>query len=115
MITDANFDCSDNGIALQAMDNSHVALVALLLRHDGFEPYRCDRSLALGVNLLSLSKVLRCAGNDDIITLKADDTADVLSLTFENTGKGKLLCVLLLYPLPLCLSLSEAKDAKLPH
>lgn len=87
MITDANFDCSDNGIALQAMDNSHVALVALLLRHEGFEPYRCDRSLALGVNLVSLSKVLRCAGNDDIITLKADDTADVLSLTFENTGK----------------------------
>ncbi|KAF9188946.1 proliferating cell nuclear antigen [Haplosporangium sp. Z 27] len=87
LITDANFDCSDNGIALQAMDNSHVALVALLLRHEGFEPYRCDRSLALGVNLVSLSKVLRCAGNDDIITLKADDTADVLSLTFENTGK----------------------------
>ncbi|KAF8944571.1 DNA polymerase delta processivity factor [Linnemannia elongata] len=90
LITDANFDCSDNGIALQAMDNSHVALVALLLRHDGFEPYRCDRSLALGVNLVSLSKVLRCAGNDDIITLKADDTADVLSLTFENTDNDRI-------------------------
>ena len=29
------------GISLQAMDNSHVALVALLMRQDGFEHYRC--------------------------------------------------------------------------
>ncbi|KAF9939395.1 proliferating cell nuclear antigen [Modicella reniformis] len=90
LINDANFDCSDNGIALQAMDNSHVALVALLLRHEGFEPYRCDRSLALGVNLVSLSKILRCAGNDDIITIKADDNGDVLSLTFENAENDRI-------------------------
>ncbi|KAK3811136.1 MAG: proliferating cell nuclear antigen [Benniella sp.] len=90
LITEANFDCSDNGIALQAMDNSHVALVALLLRHDGFQPYRCDRSLALGINLVSLSKILRCAGNDDQITLKADDTADVLNLTFETTENDRI-------------------------
>ncbi|KAK3811162.1 MAG: proliferating cell nuclear antigen [Benniella sp.] len=90
LITEANFDCSDNGIALQAMDNSHVALVALLLRHDGFQPYRCDRSLALGINLVSLSKILRCAGNDDQITLKADDAADVLNLTFETTENDRI-------------------------
>ena len=32
------------GISLQAMDNSHVALVALLMRQDGFEHYRCGES-----------------------------------------------------------------------
>ena len=69
------------------MDNSHVALVSLLLRSDGFEPYRCDRNLPLGINLNSLSKILKCAGNDDTITLKAEDTADVLSLVFESPGK----------------------------
>jgi proliferating cell nuclear antigen PCNA len=29
LVTDANFDCSQNGFALQAMDSSHVSLVAL--------------------------------------------------------------------------------------
>lgn len=41
LVTDANWDCNDSGIALQAMDSSHVALVALLLRSEGFNPYRC--------------------------------------------------------------------------
>ena len=30
--TEANFDCSSTGITLQAMDSSHVSLVALFLR-----------------------------------------------------------------------------------
>ena len=83
-MTDANFDCSDSGISLQAMDNSHVALVALTMKEDMFEPYRCDRNLALGVNLISLSKILKCAANEDIITLTAQDEPDKLSLQFES-------------------------------
>ncbi|KAJ3327533.1 proliferating cell nuclear antigen, partial [Blyttiomyces sp. JEL0837] len=84
LITDANFDCTESGIALQAMDNSHVALVALLLRNTGFDPYRCDQSLSLGINIVSLSKILRCANNDDSITLRADTGVDTLSLLFES-------------------------------
>jgi proliferating cell nuclear antigen len=68
----------------QAMDTSHVSLVSLLMRDDGFEFYRCDRSLSLGLNLASITKVLKCAGNDDIITLKAEDQGDSLTLMFES-------------------------------
>jgi proliferating cell nuclear antigen len=84
LVTDANFDCSSSGIALQAMDSSHVSLVSLLLRSDGFEHYRCDKSLALGINLTSFSKILKCSGNDDIVTLKAEDSADALTFMFES-------------------------------
>lgn len=73
LVTDANLDCSSTGVSLQAMDSSHVSLVSLFLRNDGFQHYRADRNISLGLNLGSLSKVLKCAGNDDIITLKADD------------------------------------------
>ncbi|KAE8799112.1 proliferating cellular nuclear antigen [Hordeum vulgare] len=52
------------------MDSSHVALVALLLRSEGFEHYRCDRNLSMGMNLGNMAKMLRCAGSDDIITIK---------------------------------------------
>lgn len=65
------------------MDNSHVALVAVKLEAAGFKRFRCDRPIPLGVNLTSLTKVLKCAKDDDICTLKAGDDADILSLTYE--------------------------------
>ncbi|KAL6607325.1 proliferating cell nuclear antigen [Neocallimastix californiae] len=84
LVTDANFDCNDSGIALQAMDNSHVALVALLLRANAFEPYRCDRNLSLGISITNFAKLLKCGANDDTITIEADENGDSLNLTFEN-------------------------------
>ena len=44
---------------LQAMDNSHVSLVSVNLRADGFDKFRCDRNLSMGMNLGSMSKILR--------------------------------------------------------
>lgn len=51
LLNEATFDCSDSGIQLQAMDSSHVSLVSLNLRSDGFDQYRCDRNLSMGINL----------------------------------------------------------------
>jgi proliferating cell nuclear antigen len=89
LVTDCNIDCNDTGIALEAMDGSHVALVSLHLRSEAFDPYRCDRSITLGVNLPNLGKFLRAAGNDDIITLQASDT-DELTLQFESEKHDKI-------------------------
>jgi hypothetical protein len=80
---EVNFDCTAAGIALQALDPAHVSLVALLISADGFEAYRCDRPLTLGVNLESLTKILKCAGNDDSLTLRAADDGDRLTFIFE--------------------------------
>ncbi|KAL8763100.1 MAG: hypothetical protein Q9184_000993 [Pyrenodesmia sp. 2 TL-2023] len=90
LVQDCNFDCNDSGIALQAMDNSHVALVSMMLKAESFSPFRCDRNIALGINLSSLMKVLRCAQNDDILTLKADDAPDVVNLVFETSESDRL-------------------------
>ena len=46
------------------MDSSHVSLVSLLLRADGFEHYRCDRSLSMGMHLGNMAKMLK------VITIK---------------------------------------------
>jgi proliferating cell nuclear antigen len=91
LVTDANFDCNSTGISLQAMDSSHVSLVSFLLRGEGFDPYRCDRNLSLGISLGSLSKVLKCAGNDDIITIRAEDSGDNATFVFESP-KGDRVC-----------------------
>jgi proliferating cell nuclear antigen len=89
-VTEANFDCSTTGISLQAMDSSHVSLVALLLRADGFDHFRCDRNISLGINLGSMGKVLKCCNNGDIVTLKADDNADAMTFMFENQSADRI-------------------------
>jgi len=90
LVQDCNFDCNDSGIALQAMDNSHVALVSMMLKAESFSPFRCDRNIALGINLTSLTKVLRCAQNEDILTLKAEDAPDVVNLVFESSESDRI-------------------------
>lgn len=77
------------------MDNSHVALVSVKMDSDGFVKYRCDRPMPLGVNLGSLTKVLKCAKDDDICILKASDDADVLNLTYE--AKSACSCTIVLF------------------
>ena len=42
----------------------------LQLRSDGFEHFRCDRNLSMGVSLNNMAKILKCMGNDDILTMK---------------------------------------------
>ncbi|THW80607.1 proliferating cell nuclear antigen [Aureobasidium pullulans] len=90
LVQDCNFECNDSGVGLQAMDNSHVALVSMLLKADSFSPFRCDRNIALGINLVSLQKVLRAAQDKDILTLKAEDSPDVVNLVFESSDSDRI-------------------------
>lgn len=90
LLTDGTWDCSGTGMSLQAMDSSHVSLVSLMLRCDGFDTYRCDRNMTMGINLGSMSKILRCAGNDDAITIKAGDNADTVTFMFESPNQEKV-------------------------
>ena len=66
------------------MDSSHVALVSLNLSQDGFEHYRADTNMVLGVSIANLAKVMKLADNNDTITLQAEQDASHLKITFEN-------------------------------
>mmetsp|Transcript_3604 Transcript_3604/g.10220 ORF Transcript_3604/g.10220 Transcript_3604/m.10220 type:complete len:179 (+) Transcript_3604:228-764(+) len=72
------------------MDSSHVSLCALVMRSDGFDHFRCDRSMPLGINLQSMAKVLKCCNKDDIVTLKAEDDGDSISFMFESNQQDKI-------------------------
>lgn len=43
-----------------------------------------------GMNLANMAKMLKCAGNDDIITMKADDQADTVTFMFESPQQDKI-------------------------
>jgi proliferating cell nuclear antigen len=62
LCTEVNWEVSSQGLSMQAMDSSHVCLVALTILKEGFQHYRCDRPLTLGINLANLAKILKCAG-----------------------------------------------------
>ncbi|XP_078175524.1 proliferating cell nuclear antigen-like [Carex rostrata] len=92
LLSNVNFDCSSSdGLCLQSMDSSHVALVSLQLLPHSFERFRCDRNLTMGINLAHLSRLLKCAANEDVITIKADDqNPDTMSLMFENPKHDRI-------------------------
>lgn len=84
LVKDANLDCDENGITMQAMDSSHVSLCALALNAQAFDEYRCDKALTLGVNTDNFAKLLKCSGNEDIVTLKSEEESDLLTMNFES-------------------------------
>ena len=90
LVQEANVDCSETGLTMQAMDASHVSLCSLNMRSGGFDHFRCDRSISLGLNLANLGKILKCAGNDDVVTLKAEDEPDTLTLMFEAPNQERI-------------------------
>lgn len=90
IVKDCNFECSEEGISLQAMDGSHIALVSFHLGVEAFSQYRCDRNIPLGINVESLMKVLRAGNNDDVLTLRADDQATTLNLIFEDSTQDRI-------------------------
>ncbi|KAG5726766.1 Proliferating cell nuclear antigen [Termitomyces sp. T112] len=83
LVDDANFKCNEEGITLQAMDNSHIMLMSVLLEAMGFKHYCCNCPMLLSINLNSFTKVLKCTRDDDECTIKAADEADILNLVFE--------------------------------
>ena len=84
LVTDANFECTSNGFALQAMDSSHVSLVALMLRATGFDHYRCDRDITMGMNLVNMvSRVVRTRSECSVCVF-AHGVEDQKFWIFEN-------------------------------
>lgn len=90
LVTDVNIDCTSAGLSLQSMDDAHVTLVILQMRAAGFENYRCDRTLPIGINMSSLSKIIKCGNNEDTLTLKANDDGETLSVVFESPKGDKV-------------------------
>lgn len=89
LIQSGNWECSSTGISMQGMDPSHVALTSLTLKKDLFDQFRCDRNVTLGLSHSVLSKILKCAANDDVITLKSVDEPDEINLVFQSPNEDK--------------------------
>lgn len=88
LVSEANFECTGQGISIQSVDVSHVALVSLTLGSRGFDTYSCHRNQILGVNLNNLSKLLKVTDDKDSLTLRHPEDSDALTIESQD-GTGK--------------------------
>jgi len=87
---DVNFDCSEKGMQVQSMDSSHVALVSLMLRESAFAEFKCDRVTSLGMNVESLSKILKICGPSDSLKLRYNNDADTVNFQCETADEDRI-------------------------
>ena len=80
---EANWDVDEKGIRMQGMDSSHVCLISFDLDAAKFDHFSCDKSHTIGINLLNLSKILKCSSSEDVLVMKLNEDSDELSFVFE--------------------------------
>lgn len=89
IINIVNIEVSPTDMSFQAMDLSHVALVALKLRAEGFQYYKVEKNIPLGIKLINLHKIFKCADSSDIVTLSCDEDPQQLAVKFESHSQEK--------------------------
>ena len=72
-------------MTLQAMDSSHVSLVSLQLKSEGFKQYRADRTFSLGINMGSMFKVRPSHVWGDVGVLRCRPFIDVNALVVDRS------------------------------
>merc|ERR1712166_1523814 len=78
------------GMQVQSMDSSHVALVSLMLRESAFSEFKCDRPSSLGMNVDSLSKILKICGPNDSLKLKYANDSDTVNFQCETSEEDRI-------------------------
>lgn len=88
LIDHASWDLSEEGIQLQSMDSSHVALVQLQLEADNFDKYRCDDIHHLGLNMDNLKKIFG-AYTSGSVSINCAQEPDSVNFVFEDERSNK--------------------------
>merc|ERR1719411_556799 len=62
----------------------------MILRADGFSPWRCDNTCQLGIHLDHFNKVLKCMGAKDEVQIKYKEGADECEFEFKSPEEDKV-------------------------
>ena len=73
------------------MDITHVSLVSLSMKEEGFEELRFDKNTIFGLlNLVDFGKVLKLAKPNDVMTILVNEDVSFLTIKFDNEYKYKI-------------------------
>eukprot|EP00667_Euglena_gracilis_P020719 EG_transcript_22509 len=87
IVVEANFDCTANGLQVQAMDTTHTCLMVLDLQSGGFQRFECHAYLSLGLHIEHLRKLLEPITPGCSATLTVEEPREQLDIRIE-AGRG---------------------------
>ncbi len=88
VLTDINIHFNNKGLQIMNMDPSQVSFVHLELNADKFEEFYCPNPLLIGVNMMSLHKLLKTIGNNDTVSMYVTkENPDRLGIIIQNKKK----------------------------
>ena len=86
LMKSTNFECSEEGIAMQGMDSTHVALCAFLLKSSGFQEYRCSRDAILGLDLKTMATVMGTVDGAQQLVLSSGESEGKVVIKAGGAG-----------------------------
>lgn len=87
VLTDVNIHANSQGIKIVSMDGSKSAIVHVKLLATQFEKFECPVPLVIGVNMLSLFKILKSIKNNDVISFVVNEDTTKLIIKIQNKEK----------------------------
>jgi len=88
--------CQEDGIVIEGMDNSHVALLQLKWNKPAFREYYCKQHISLGVHFETLLKVVKLVDGDKSISLCKEPNKEVLRVIFGDVKDNSFFDIKLL-------------------
>lgn len=89
ILVDVNFEFSEHGLKILAMNTSHVVLIHAMMEADRFESYICKKHLHVGLNMLKLHMIIKTITNNDVLTLFIQkDDPNKLGIRIDNSEKN---------------------------
>lgn len=87
VLTDVNIHANSQGIKIMSMDGSKSAIVHVKLLASQFEKFECPTPVVMGVNMLSLFKILKSIKNNDVISFLVTEDTTKLIIKIQNKEK----------------------------
>ena len=88
ILSDVNFKADSTGLKLTTIDGTKTAIVNLFLVNHKFEEYICKKSINIGINLLSVFKILKGIKHMDTISFTInEEDEDNMFIECQNSEK----------------------------
>jgi len=92
ILCDVNFTADRTGIKLTTIDSTKVAIINLFLNAEKFEEYVCEERINIGLNLVSIFKILKGSKHSDIVyfTIYKEDPNFLTIKTLNSVKKTSI-------------------------
>ena len=88
ILSDVNLLITSDGVKLVSMDGAKAAIVYLKLEATQFETYSCIAPIKIGINMISLFKILKSIKNNDVLTFYITENNNTeINIKIENSDK----------------------------